>query len=469
MLFTSYEFLFLFFPIVLILFYLVIPKRFKLIFILISSCFFYGFWSFKFLPLLLITIFTDFHLGRIIAESDDEKKRKALVVFSVVLNLSFLGFFKYFNFFLDNTNSILFLMGYPKLAGIGKIILPLGISFYTFQSMSYTIDVYRSKFKPYKHFVPFAAYVTFFPHLIAGPIVRHSQMVTQLSESCEKPINIDFVTRGIVFFVIGLTKKILIADNIAASINPVISMMSVTTTLEAWACALGYTFQLYFDFSGYTDMAIGLGLIFGVRFPQNFNSPYKSFSITDFWRRWHMTLSFWLRDYLYISLGGNRLGLGRTYVNLFLTMLLGGLWHGASWTYVLWGGFHGMLLVIEKLFNLDKKPASYLALRIAFTFLLVVLGWVIFRAENTNLMFAWLGKLFSLEGGFKLTHFTARTRDRFAAAMLIGSFLLWFCKNTTELDREFKPTLMLASWLAILFFISVLFLGNNSPFLYFQF
>lgn len=468
MLFTSYEFLFLFFPIVLFLYYLVVPKQFKLIFILISSCFFYGFWSFKFLPLLLITIFTDFHLGKIIASSTYEKKRKALVVFSVALNLSFLGFFKYFNFFLDNTNSILFIMGYSKLAGVGKIILPLGISFYTFQSMSYTIDVYRSKFKPYEHFVPFAAYVTFFPHLIAGPIVRHSEMVTQLSKSTEKPFNLDFATRGLVFFIIGLTKKILLADNIAQSINPLISTMSVATSLEAWACALGYTFQLYFDFSGYTDMAIGLGLIFGVRFPQNFNSPYKSFSITDFWRRWHMTLSFWLRDYLYISLGGNKFGSIRTYWNLFLTMLLGGLWHGASWTYVLWGGFHGLLLVIEKYFGLDKKP-SKVFLRSFVTFFLVVIGWVIFRSENMELIVIWIRKLFSFEGGWKIVHLTARTRDRFAAAMVIGFVLIWFCKNTTELDLKFKPKAWLAILLGIALFISILFLGSDSPFLYFQF
>lgn len=468
MLFTSYEFLFLFFPIVFFLFYFVVPKNLKLIFILISSCLFYGFWSFKFLPLLLLTIYTDFYLGKIIGASESEKRRKQLVVFSVVLNLTFLGFFKYFNFFLDNTNSILAILGFKYLAGMGEIILPLGISFYTFQSMSYTIDVYRSKFKPYKEFIPFAAYVTFFPHLIAGPIVRHSQMVTQLSESCEKPINIDFVTRGIVFFIIGLTKKILIADNIAASINPVISMMSIATTVEAWACALGYTFQLYFDFSGYTDMAIGLGLIFGVRFPQNFDSPYKSFSITDFWRRWHMTLSFWLRDYLYISLGGNRKGIARTYWNLFLTMLLGGLWHGASWTYVLWGGFHGLLLVIEKFFDLDKR-SSKVFLRTFLTFFFVMIGWVIFRAESMELLTLWIGKLFSLEGSWKLIHFTARTRDRFAAAMIVGVILIWFCKNTTELDKAFKPSIKLAIGLAIAFFVSVLFLGSDSPFLYFQF
>lgn len=468
MLFTSYEFLFLFFPIVFFLFYFVVPKNLKLIFILISSCLFYGFWSFKFLPLLLLTIYTDFYLGKIIGASESEKRRKQLVVFSVVLNLTFLGFFKYFNFFLDNTNSILAILGFKYLAGMGEIILPLGISFYTFQSMSYTIDVYRSKFKPYKEFIPFAAYVTFFPHLIAGPIVRHSQMVTQLSESCEKPINIDFVTRGIVFFIIGLTKKILIADNIAASINPVISMMSIATTVEAWACALGYTFQLYFDFSGYTDMAIGLGLIFGVRFPQNFDSPYKSFSITDFWRRWHMTLSFWLRDYLYISLGGNRKGIARTYWNLFLTMLLGGLWHGASWTYVLWGGFHGLLLVIEKFFDLDKR-SSKVFLRTFLTFFFVMIGWVIFRAESMELLTLWIGKLFSLEGSWKLIHFTARTRDRFAAAMIVGGILIWFCKNTTELDKTFKPSVKLAIGLAIAFFVSVLFLGSDSPFLYFQF
>lgn len=468
MLFTSYEFLFLFFPIVLILFYLVVPKKFKLIFIFIASCLFYGFWSFKFLPLLLLTIYVDFYLGKLIGESRDESKRKKLVVFSVVLNLTFLGFFKYFNFFLDNTNSLIEILGYSKLVGIGEIILPLGISFYTFQSMSYTIDVYRSKFRPYDDFIPFAAYVTFFPHLIAGPIVRHSEMVTQLSKSTEKPFNIDFAARGMVFFIIGLSKKILIADNIAASINPVISMMHIATTFEAWACALGYTLQLYFDFSGYTDMAIGLGLIFGVRFPQNFNSPYKSFSITDFWRRWHMTLSFWLRDYLYISLGGNRGSVGRTYLNLFLTMLLGGLWHGASWTFVIWGGFHGLLLVIEKFFNMDKKPKQIFG-RTALTFFLVVIGWVIFRAEDMHLLTTWMQKMFSLDGGWKLVHFTARTRDRFAAAMVIGAGIIWFCKNTFELDQHFRPTKKLAFILAIAFFISVLFLGSDSPFLYFQF
>ena len=468
MLFTSYEFLFLFFPIVFILYYVVMPKKVKLPFIFLASCFFYGFWSFKFLPLLLLTIFTDFKLGQIIGRTTDEKRKYSLVVFSVVLNLTFLGFFKYFNFFLNNTNSILSLLGYKELAGLGTIILPLGISFYTFQSMSYTIDVYRSKFKPYEEFLPFAAYVTFFPHLIAGPIVRHSEMVTQLSKSSEKEFNLDLATRGIVYFVIGISKKILIADNIAASINPVISMMDVATTAEAWACALGYTFQLYFDFSGYTDMAIGLGLIFGVRFPQNFNSPYKSFSITDFWRRWHMTLSFWLRDYLYISMGGNRLGVTRTYFNLFMTMLLGGLWHGASWTFVLWGAFHGILLVIEKYFKLDVKPEKAF-FRTFVTFFLVVFGWVLFRAEHMDLLIVWLNKLFSFEGGWKLIHFTARTRDRFAAAMVIGAFIIWFCKNTTELDLKFTPTKKLAVALAILFFAAVLFLGSDSPFLYFQF
>jgi alginate O-acetyltransferase complex protein AlgI len=375
-----------------------------------------------------------------IGQSTNEKKKKQLVVFSVVLNLTFLGFFKYFNFFLDNANSLLSLLGQSHLAGLGEIILPLGISFYTFQSMSYTIDVYRSKFKPYDDFFPFAAYVTFFPHLIAGPIVRHSEMVNQLSESTKKSFNVELASRGLVYFVIGLCKKILIADNIAASINPVINMMSIATTLESWACAIGYTFQ----------------------------SPYKSFSITDFWRRWHMTLSFWLRDYLYISLGGNRLGVTRTYLNLFLTMLLGGLWHGASWTYVLWGAFHGGLLVIEKRFNLDKKT-SFVFFQSCLTFFLVVIGWVMFRAEHLDLLLVWFNKMFSLEGGWKLLHFSARTRDRFAIALVVGMALVWFCKNTTELDYKFKAFKPLAALLAIAFFIGILFLGSDSPFLYFQF
>lgn len=467
MLFTSYEFLFLFLPLVFTFYFFVVPKKFKLIFIFLSSSIFYGVWSFKFLPLLILTIFTDFHLGKAIGNSNDPVFKKRMVNFSVVLNLTFLGFFKYFNFFLDNTNAIFQLMGISPLSGIGEIILPLGISFYTFQSMSYTIDVYRSKFKPYEDFLPFAAYVTFFPHLIAGPIVRHSEMVNQLSESTQKSFNLDFAARGLVFFIIGMSKKILIADNIAASINPVIGNMNIATTLEAWACALGYTFQLYFDFSGYTDMAIGLGLIFGVKFPQNFNSPYKSVSITDFWRRWHMTLSFWLRDYLYISLGGNRLGAKRTYLNLFLTMLLGGLWHGASWTFVLWGGFHGALLALEKKLGLDKAT-KFKKLQIFITFLLVVIGWVMFRAEHLDLLCLWLKKMFVFEAG-GLSHFTARTRDRFAIAFVVGAGIVWFAKNTTEIDQGLKPSKVLAICLAIIFFISVLFLGSDSPFLYFQF
>lgn len=240
-------------------------------------------------------------------------------------------------------------------------------------------------------------------------------------------------------------------------------------------CALGYTLQLYFDFSGYSDMAIGLGLMLGLKFPQNFHSPYKSYSITDFWRRWHITLSSWLRDYLYISLGGNRKGPVRTYINLLLTMLLGGLWHGAAWTYVIWGGLHGSALAIERKLGWDKKSNSSLShfSRQALTFFVVVIGWVIFRSETIDLMSTWLTKMFSFTGPLSYKHFMTRTRDRYAAACVIGFFIAFTRKNTTELDElndgEGVNTKTWAIFLAVIFFMSILFLGNESPFLYFQF
>ena len=340
--------------------------------------------------------------------------------------------------------------------------------------MSYTIDLYRSHSKAYKKILPFATYVAFFPQLIAGPIIRHTDLVDQLEEKAKRGFSVDFFKRGVVFFIIGLSKKILIADNIAKAIDPVIGMMDIATTTEAWMCALGYTLQLYFDFSGYSDMAIGLGLMFGLQFPQNFNSPYKSQSITEFWRRWHITLSTWLRDYLYISLGGNRHGQKRTYINLLLTMLLGGLWHGAAWTYVIWGGIHGGFLALERWLKLDKKMKSKPArlLRGFSTFFIVVIAWVVFRSESVELMTTWLSKMFIPQGEIGYPHFVARHRDRFAAAWIIGMYIVLFKRNTTEIDEHYEEKAQPA-WhavgLALMLFFCLLYLGSESPFLYFQF
>lgn len=471
MLFNSYDFLFLFLPFVLIGFYVVIPQKLKLIFLLASSYFFYGYWNYKFLPLLVFSTFLDFHIGKKLAHENDSAKRKALLLISIVSNLGLLGFFKYYNFSAESINFLSNYFGGESILKTYRIVLPVGISFYTFQSMSYTIDLYRKNSKSYDNFFAFATYVSLFPQLIAGPIIRHTDLVSQLEKSTRDKFSNTFFSRGFYLFILGLSKKVLIADRLSAGIDPVIAQMDIATTLEAWACALGYTFQLYFDFSGYSDMAIGIGLMLGLKFPQNFNSPYKSYSITDFWRRWHMTLSSWLRDYLYISLGGNKKGRARTYINLILTMLLGGLWHGAAWTYVIWGGFHGLILAIERYLKADKKPEGKIInfFRSAGTFLLVVIGWVIFRSEDYDLATLWLGKLFSGDGGLKMIHFSASTRDRFAGALVIAMVVSWGIENNSSLMSKLNRPVAKGIYCAVLLFFVVMYLGGHSPFLYFQF
>lgn len=476
MLFNSYEFLFFFLPVVFLGYTFMPKKSWRIPFLLVASYFFYGHWNYKFLPLLLFSTAIDYWVGRKIEETNNPKREKSLLLVSLFVNLGVLGFFKYSNFFIDNINYLLPLLGKKPLEHLPDIVLPVGISFYTFQSMSYTIDLYRNHSKAYKKVTPFATYVAFFPQLIAGPIIRHTDLVEQLEEKAKRGFDINYFKRGIVFFVIGLSKKILIADNIAKAIDPVIGMMDIATTTEAWMCALGYTLQLYFDFSGYSDMAIGLGLIFGLEFPQNFNSPYKSVSITDFWRRWHMTLSSWLRDYLYISLGGNRKGRARTYVNLMITMLLGGLWHGAAWTYVIWGGVHGGMLALERFVGWDKAPVNRGAssIRRFLTFIIVVVAWVIFRSESVELMSAWLNKMFIPQGEIGYPHFVARHRDRFAAAWIIGMYIVLFKGNSHDIDNKYKESskdqpLWHAVGLAVCLFFCFLYLGSESPFLYFQF
>lgn len=472
MLFHSFEFLFLFLPIVLLLFFGISHHKFRMTLLFVSSYFFYAYWNYKFIPLLFLSTYIDFHLAKKMGQETRAAKRKWLLTLSVVLNLGLLFVFKYLNFFLENLNVVLSYLEWGELSLVDNLVLPVGISFYTFQSMSYTIDLYRKHSKPYENFLSFATYVSFFPQLIAGPIIRHSDLVTQLEEAVKKTFQHGLFQQGLFLFVLGLSKKVLIADRIAMAIDPVIATMANASTLEAWLCALGYTLQLYFDFSGYSDMAIGLGLMFGLRFPPNFDSPYKATSITDFWRRWHMSLSFWLRDYLYITLGGNRFGSVRTYANLLMTMLLGGLWHGAAWTYLIWGFFHGALLAIERFLKIEhwQKKSSYVRrLWPLFTFFLVVLGWVIFRSTSFEHASLWLDQLFSWQGGLKLDLFLARTRDRFGVAMLVGLILVFKFPNTQEMLKRFQARSWQGIATALLLFLSLMMLTDDSPFLYFQF
>ena len=470
MLFNSYAFLFLFLPITLCGYFFISHKRSQLWFLFFSSVFFYCYWSRTYVFLLLFTVIMDFYLARAIFWTSSVGKRKALLWVSIGANLSVLGFFKYYNFFAENLNGALTAAGGAEVLPTLNLILPIAISFYTFQSMSYVIDVYRKTSDAHGHLLEFAGYVTLFPHQISGPLVRHNQIVPQLENPKTYVFNADNFWRGCYFFIFGLSKKMLIADRIAAVVDPLIGNMAMASNSEAWLAMIGYTMQLYFDFSGYSDMAVGLGLMMNIKFPANFMSPYKSRSITEFWQRWHITLSSWLRDYLYISLGGNRKGAFKTYRNLLLTMAIGGLWHGANWTYVVWGVMHGLVLTVERFFKdrgwaviSGKYPPWIL------TFLFVSVAWVFFRSPDFHVATVWLGKVFLLNETWQwdVMLIPARNKDRFFLMLAVGLGIAFFAKNTWEI--QFKPSFLNAFILAFLFVLCLSYMGEESPFLYFQF
>jgi alginate O-acetyltransferase complex protein AlgI len=394
MLYNSYEFIFLFLPIVFAGFFLIARKSHQLaaLWLAMVSLFFYGWWNPKFVTLLLGSILFNFGAGYLIGRKRDQDlgQAKMLLTAAIVANLALLAYFKYTNFFITTYNGVA-----EQNVLLLDIILPLGISFFTFTQIAFLVDVYRGIAREYR-FVHYLLFVTYFPHLIAGPVLHHKQMMPQFSAKETYKINWDNVAVGLTIFALGLCKKVLIADSVEPIANGVFNAAhrgENVMLFDAWAGALAYAFQLYFDFSGYSDMAIGLSLMFNVRLPLNFNSPYRATSIIDFWRRWHITLSTFLRDYLYIPLGGSRAGPVRRYANLLITMLLGGLWHGANWTFVVWGGLHGVFLVInhlwraltEKLGLRDVGPAWMRAgAGWLITFLCALVAWVFFRAENFN-------------------------------------------------------------------------------------
>lgn len=471
MLFSSSVFLFQFLPIVLLLFYLVRTYKSRLWVLLLSSLVFYGYWNYKYLSLLFFSILIDYFVGIWMEKEERESRRKALLLLSVCTNLGILFIFKYFNFFVDSVQGVGNYFDTPLLTGVrSDLILPVGISFYTFQSMSYTIDIYRSHTKAHRNFLAFFTYVSFFPQLIAGPIIRYSDLLPQLeSNSRLSTFDPKYIQEGIYFFVLGLSKKILIADRIGVSVDPILGNLSNATTLEAWLCMFGYAFQLYFDFSGYSDMAVGLGKFFHLDFPQNFNSPYKSASVTEFWRRWHISLSSWLRDYLYISLGGNRKGLTKTYANLIITMLLGGLWHGAGWTFVIWGGLHGSALALERLLK-PKNLFGFIpkAFKVFVCFMFACFAWVPFRAENLDHAKLWLSKMFTVTERFSETpNILSRHEAHFVLALLFALGLGFWAKNTFERAQDIEKRSPLL--IGFLFVLCLMFLRSESAFLYFQF
>lgn len=358
--------------------------------LLSASAFFYGYWEWRYLLLLFGSIVVNYIIGKRLAAPDADKgKRRGLLYLGVIFNLGVLFLFKYFNFFIDNLE---FLLGFE--AEVFQLVLPLGISFFTFQQIAFLVDAYERKNEAEYSFIDYAIFVSFFPQLIAGPIVHHKEFVPQLKTDLFAKPTAKMFAAGLTIIIIGLFKKAVLADGLAPSVNMLFADAATgdpLTFFEAWLATLGFAGQIYFDFSGYSDIAIGLALLFGLRMPENFAAPYRSFSIIDFWRRWHITLSSFLRDYLYIPLGGNRRGQFMRYVNLMVTMLLGGLWHGAAWTFVIWGGLHGTYLTINHLFNAMTKAAApqvmkgVRMLRPLFwvlTFVSVCFAWIYFRADG---------------------------------------------------------------------------------------
>lgn len=466
MVFSSTIFLCVYLPLVLLGYY-ICPKKGKNLFLLIVSLIFYAWGEPKYVFLMIFSILVNYVFGLLMDKHRENKKRlKLLLVISVIIDLGLLSVFKYTDFIITNINSV-FGAGFDLL----NIALPIGISFYTFQAMSYTIDVYRDDVRVQRNLIDFGMYITMFPQLIAGPIVRYTDVQDQLAE--RNVTTADF-SEGIMRFVVGLGKKVLLANQMGAVWTQIYALGGDISALMAWTGAAAYTFQIYFDFSGYSDMAIGLGRMFGFKFPENFRYPYESVSITDFWRRWHITLSTWFKEYLYIPLGGNRRGLARQALNLLIVWTLTGFWHGAGWNFVMWGLYYFAILFIEKLFllkALDKLPRLF---RHAYALLLIVIGWVIFASDDVSVMLPYLGSMFGANGALGgMDVYTLLTR---AALMVIC------CVASTELPKRLfvtaagkmneKAAFTVKSVLTLtLLALSVVFLIGDSynPFLYFRF
>jgi alginate O-acetyltransferase complex protein AlgI len=390
MVFSSTLFLFYFLPLFLLVYWLV-PARFKNTVALVASLLFYAWGGLNFLALFLGSVVVNFYLIRFMEAAGERWKQRIFLIISILVNVSMLFYFKYANFFLDNASAVRAYFGGPPLTW-EKIVLPIGISFFTFEKLTYTIDVYRGVNKPLRSFWDFLLYIMLFPKMIAGPIVRFHEIAGQLADRRAFD-TVDEKLAGLFRFAVGLGKKVLIANVLGEQADRIFSFDPAGLSVgQAWLGALAYTLQIYFDFSGYSDMALGLGRLMGFQFPENFNSPYVARSITEFWQRWHITLGRWMRDYLYIPLGGNRVHPSRLYVNLWTVFLLSGFWHGAAWTFIAWGAYHGLWLVLERLVLL-RVYRRLGALSILPTFLVTVVGWVLFRAETLPGALAYLGRL----------------------------------------------------------------------------
>ncbi len=462
MLFNSLNFLFVFLPVTYFVFWKLKSKYQRYVWLTATGYVFYSFWNYKFCALMAFSTVVSYLAGLGFLRWQSQQARRLCLILPVAVDLTLLGVFKYANFAMTTASDLANWLHVPLATPYLQIILPVGISFYTFHTITYIVDSYRGVITPTRNFFEFACYVSFFPQLVAGPIVRFRQVEGDL-ERIDHPDLPEALERGMSFFTIGMIKKVLIADSIAVVINPMLEQWHILSTPAAWLCALGYTYQLYFDFSGYSDMAVGLGLFFGIRLPQNFNSPYKALDLSDFWHRWHISLSTILRDYVYIPMGGGRGGEWLTFRNVMITMLLGGLWHGADWTFVAWGGYHGALLIATRYCS-GQLPRVTQWLRKAVTFALVVIGWVLFRSTSFAMAASWLNRMFVWHRGpgFAGT-------GVLIALLLVAAYLAHFCPNTFELSHNWSSSATVALALLFLTCLVMILGGKASPFLYFQF
>jgi alginate O-acetyltransferase complex protein AlgI len=479
-LFNSYVFILGFLPVVFLTYYLLLKLNNKYVaksFLVLASLYFYSYWNIKYLPLILASIIVNFFLSWLINKNLEKKSKKLYLVVGIIFNVILLGYYKYYDFFITNVN-YLFSTNIPLL----QLALPLAISFFTFQQIAYLVDTFRGETQGYK-FLDYALFVTFFPQLIAGPIVHHSEIISQLREEKNYKLNIKNISAGIYIFSLGLFKKVIIADTFAQWANQGYENISSLTVFDSWITTLSYTFQLYFDFSGYCDMAMGLALLFNIKLPINFNSPYKSLNIQEFWRRWHITLGRFFTQYVYIPLGGNRKGPIRTYFNVFFIFFLSGIWHGAGWTFVIWGVLHGLASILYRFwkgFNIQlPKWFSWFL-----TFGFVHVAWVYFRSPSVDIANQMLYKMFNI-GDFHFppkinsllnellgTHFVPRNYYfdlKLSLLMLVTLVIVIITKNSVEKLNTFKPNYKNAVIVSLLAVLSLLYLNRVSEFLYFNF
>ena len=486
MLFNSFEFLLLFLPIVFFLYFYLNKKRLTIAsksVLVASSLVFYSWWNILYLPLILSSILVNYVVGSLLSNNLEKiiLPRKSILFFGIAFNLLLLGYFKYSDFLIENINIV-----FDANLSLLYLTLPLAISFFTFQQIAYLVDSYKGNTNEHD-FLNYIVFVTFFPQLIAGPIVHHKEMMPQFSCLKNKVINHKNIILGIFIFSIGLFKKVVIADTFSVWASVGFDANQQLHLIEAWFTSLSYTFQLYFDFSGYTDMAVGLALLFNIRLPINFNSPYKSKNIQDFWRRWHITLSRFLRDYLYIPLGGSKVSNFKVYNNLMITFLVGGIWHGAGWTFIFWGFLHGAALIIHRIWAYSGiKISNFLAWFITFNF--INISWVFFRAKEWEDAIKVIKGMLGLSGVMLPNKFREllQISDRYEIMfgdiyinfygnseilmwIILAFCLVLFFKNSNQLMSQFKMNNRMTIFIAFILSIGLMNISKTSEFLYFNF